>query len=109
MMQSQTTVFMGDRVPFCPKAKLDDGLIDLVLVKHGDRLTFVSSIESAKKNEHLGKDNFVYVQTSGYTLTPTTVEQSGKGTLNIDGELIGSTPFQVRCLKRHVSFIVATN
>jgi diacylglycerol kinase family enzyme len=105
MMQSQTTVHMGDKIPFAPRAKLDDGLLDLVLVKHGTRCGFVSSIEAAKVNQHLEQDNFIYIQASEYTLTPSSADQQGEKTLNIDGELAGMTPVNVKVKKQAMQVI----
>jgi diacylglycerol kinase (ATP) len=96
---------MGDKIPFAPRAKLDDGLLDLILVKHGTRCGFVSSIEAAKVNQHLELDNFIYIQASEYTLTPTIADQRGEKTLNIDGELAGMTPVTVKTLQQAMQII----
>ena len=32
MVQGQATIHMGAKMPFCPRARLDDGLLDLVLI-----------------------------------------------------------------------------
>lgn len=47
MVQVQTTVHMGDKMPFCPNAKLDDGLLDVVLVPSASRAPPVSSLAHA--------------------------------------------------------------
>ena len=104
-MQAQNTVFMGDKVPFAPNAKLDDGLMDLVLISYGSRITFINTIDAAKKNKHLEADNVTYIQCKEFTMTPTTKEQQGKDTLNIDGDLYGSLPVRVRCLKQVLNVI----
>ena len=105
IMQAQNTIFMGDKVPFASKAKLDDGLMDLVLISHGSRITFVNTIDAAKNNKHLLADNVTYIQCKEFTMTPTTKEQSGKDTLNIDGDLYGSLPVRVRCLQQVLNVI----
>ena len=52
MVQSQTTVHMGDKMPFCPRAKLDDGLLDLVMIRHTSRCGLVGIMENAKVAKH---------------------------------------------------------
>ena len=105
IMQAQNTIFMGDKVPFAPKAKLDDGLMDLVLISHGSRITFINTIDAAKNNRHLEADNVTYIQCKEFTMTPTTNEQRGKDTLNIDGDLYGSLPVRVKCLHQVLKVI----
>lgn len=34
MVQGQLNVHMGSKSPFCPKAKLDDGLLDVVIIRN---------------------------------------------------------------------------
>ena len=105
IMQAQNTIFMGEKVPFAPKAKLDDGLIDLVLISFGTRIAFVNTIDAAKKNKHLEGNNVTYIQCKEFTMTPTTKEQCGKESLNIDGDLYGSLPVRVKCLKQVLNVI----
>lgn len=54
MVQVQTTVHMGDKMPFCPNAKLDDGLLDVVLVPsawipHPHSLGVASSLPTPRR------------------------------------------------------------
>ena len=101
-VQAQNTIHMGGRIPFCPRAVLDDGLMDLVVIKHIPRLRFVQTAETGKaaKIETL-VDDVDYIQCSEYTLTPATSCQ-GANTVNIDGELKGISPMKVKVLPRAI-------
>eukprot|EP00499_Haloplacidia_sp_CaronLabIsolate_P009686 CAMPEP_0196779966 /NCGR_PEP_ID=MMETSP1104-20130614/6685_1 /TAXON_ID=33652 /ORGANISM="Cafeteria sp., Strain Caron Lab Isolate" /LENGTH=60 /DNA_ID=CAMNT_0042150153 /DNA_START=19 /DNA_END=197 /DNA_ORIENTATION=- len=55
MVQCQLTVHMGDKMPFCPRAKADDGLLDLVLVPPMGRCNLVKTMEHAKRGAHIAR------------------------------------------------------
>ena len=101
-IQAQNTVHMGDKLPGAPLAVLDDGLLDLIAIRHMSRLNFVLVGEDIKggtihKVPEKGVD---YIQTSEFTLTPTRKEQAGENTVNVDGNLVGISPLKVRCLNK---------
>ena len=96
MIQGQLTAHMGDKMPFCPRAKVDDGLLDLVLLKATGRLRLVSVMEKAKKGEHVS--DVIYVQARGYRVEPGPKSPIGVQTANLDGELVGFSPFEVTCV-----------
>jgi diacylglycerol kinase family enzyme len=111
-VQGQLTIHMGDKTPLCPKAKLDDGLLDLILAKHGGVLEFTQAMDLAKEGMHLEMDSgrISYLQCSEYTLYPDSSMDSGvapvgEGSVNIDGELAGASPMRVRCLKQMLRVI----
>ena len=43
MPQAQINQHMGKRVPFAPGSRMDDGLIDLVLISSGSGAAIVAS------------------------------------------------------------------
>ena len=47
-VQAQNTIHMAGRIPWCPRAVLDDGLMDLTIIKHIPRLRFVQVGETGK-------------------------------------------------------------
>lgn len=74
-----------------PRATLDDGLIDLVVVKHGPGIFKMLSLFSKLYDGNYINDPAVeYYQVKGFELNPKIA-----GPLNIDGELFGITPAQV--------------
>ena len=103
-VQAQNTVYMGDKLPGAPSAVLDDGLLDLVVIKKVSRLGFVLVAEDLKggtihKVPEKGVD---YIQTSEFTLTPTRKEQAGENSVNVDGNLVGLSPMKVRCINKAI-------
>ena len=102
-VQVQTTVFTGDKLATCPLAVVDDGLIDLVIMKHASRLTLVGVADMLTGGQiHECKDAY-YIQTPEFTLTPTNNECAGANTVNVDGDLQGISPFKVRTLERVIT------
>ena len=106
MVQSQTTVHMGDKMPFCPRAKLDDGLLDLVMVRHTSRCGLVGIMENAKAGGHTEGPHVEYHQVASYTLNPTKAD-CGALSVNVDGELVGFSPCRVTCVAEAVEIYSA--
>ncbi len=85
------TMHTGKRMKMAPRATLDDGLIDLVVVKHGPGIFKMLSLFSKLYDGNYINDPAVeYYQVKGFELNPEIA-----GPLNIDGELFGITPAQV--------------
>jgi diacylglycerol kinase (ATP) len=102
-IQAQNTVHMAACYPFCPRAKLDDGLMDLVVIKHLPRLTLIAAATTGKegKIESLSDAEAEYVQCSEFTLIPAK-EDEGANTVNIDGELKGISPMRLKVLPKDI-------
>ena len=77
-----------------PKAKIDDGEIDLIIVKKTSSFTLFSVFPKLFDGSHIDHDACEYVHCKSFSIQP-----SEHGSLNIDGEIIGSTPFQSILLK----------
>mmetsp|Transcript_2207 Transcript_2207/g.5083 ORF Transcript_2207/g.5083 Transcript_2207/m.5083 type:complete len:353 (+) Transcript_2207:568-1626(+) len=107
MIQGQLTVHMGSRVPFCVNAKLDDGLIDLVLIKHAGRRDLVKTIQIAKKGRIAESPLVEEFQVRSFKVLP--LEQpvmlQGPRSVNVDGELDGYAPFEATVLPRALRFV----
>ena len=73
-----------------PNAKLDDGLIDLVIVKKTSRLKLLLLFPKIFSGKHISSPLVQYQQVKSFSIFP----ESDSG-LNIDGELIGNTPLSV--------------
>ncbi len=87
------TIHTGKGMKMAPKARLDDGLIDLVLVRYGDitRMRLLATLPKLFDGSHIDDPRVEYYQVNEFSLTPKTDE-----ILNIDGELLGSTPIHVK-------------
>ena len=100
-IQAQNTVHMGARYPLCPRAKLDDGLMDLVVIKHLPRLSLIAAVTTGNEGKIESVSDAEYVQCSEFTLIPAK-EDEGANTVNIDGELKGISPMRVKVLPRDI-------
>jgi diacylglycerol kinase family enzyme len=98
-VQGQLTVHTGSRMPACPHAVLDDGLIDLVAIQHVSRLDFIKTADHLKAGTIDTLDWVDYVQCTEYTLTPEEGSH-GASAVNIDGDLKGSAAMTVKCLPK---------
>lgn len=85
------TMHTGKQMKMAPHATLNDGLIDLIVVKHGPGIFKMLSLFSKLYDGEYIKDPAVeYHQVKEFSLNPEI-----NSPLNIDGELLGVTPTQV--------------
>ena len=88
------SIHVGKGMKMAPNAKLDDGLIDLVVVKAGvTRTRLLQVLPKLFKGTHINEPEVSYYQTSEFSLIPEKDE-----ILNIDGEIMGSTPIKVKMI-----------
>ena len=77
-----------------PRAKLDDGLIDLIVIRSGiSRIRLLQVLPLLFKGTHINEPEVEYFQTSKFSLKPKTND-----ILNIDGEIMGTTPIHAKVL-----------
>ena len=90
------SIHIGKGMKMAPKAKLDDGLIDLIVVKAGaTRTRLLQVLPKLFNGSHINEPEVEYYQTSEFSLIPETDE-----ILNIDGEIMGSTPIKVKMIPK---------
>ena len=88
------TMYTGKGMKMAPKAKLDDGLMDIVVVRHGpSRLKLLTMLPKVYDGTHINSPILEYYQVSEYSLIPERDE-----ILNIDGEVLGTTPIHVKMI-----------
>lgn len=92
------TKHTGRGMKMAPKSELDDGLIDLVLVRDAGRLKLLQMFPKVFDGSHIDDPIVEYHQVRSFSVTPAEDE-----ILNLDGELKGSTPFSVRMIPSAVS------
>ena len=93
------TRYTGKGMKMAPKAKLDDGLMDIVVVRHGPgRIKLLSMLPKVYNGSHIKSSLLEYHQVSEFSLIPKKDE-----ILNIDGEVLGSTPVHVKMLPKAFS------
>ncbi len=83
-----------------PRAILDDGLLDVIVVRQGARrLQILSLLSRIYEGSHVNDDLVEYYTVSRMALSP-----DHAGILNIDGELSGSTPVEINMRQRALEF-----
>ena len=86
-----------------PKAKLDDGLIDLIIIKAGaSRRRLLQVLPKLFDGSHINEPEVSYLQVANFELIPPTDEK-----LNIDGEIIGKTPVKVKMIPNAFDMFIA--
>ena len=90
------SIHVGKGMKMAPKARLDDGLIDLIVIRSGvSRTRLLQVLPKLFDGSHINEPELEYYQTSQFSLIPETDE-----ILNIDGEIMGSTPIQVNVIPK---------
>jgi diacylglycerol kinase (ATP) len=91
----------GGGMRITPKASLDDGLLDLCLVKPVSRLTLLRVFPKVFKGGHLDHPAVAYAQTRSVTM-----ESKEPAELFADGEFIQSLPATIETLPSALDVVV---
>ncbi len=92
------SIHIGKGMKMAPYAELDDGLIDLLVVDANiTRQRLFSVLPKLFDGTHVDEPEVTYHQVSNFSLLPETDD-----ILNIDGEMVGTTPINVRMLKHAI-------
>ena len=84
-----------------PKAKLDDGLIDLIVVREKGKMKLLNLLPKIFDGSHIDSDIVEYHQVSSFSLIP-----EEDSVLNIDGEIAGKTPIKVTMIPNSFQFLM---
>ena len=96
------SIHVGKGMKMAPKARLDDGLIDLIVIRSDvSRSRLLQVLPKLFDGSHINEPELEYYQTSQFSLIPETDE-----ILNIDGEIMGSTPIQVNVIPKAFEMFV---
>ena len=96
------SIHVGKGMKMAPKAKLDDGLIDLIVIKAGvSRTRLLKVLPKLFDGSHIKEPEVSYLQVSEFELIP-----KGNDQLNIDGEIIGRTPLKVKMIQNAFEMFV---
>ncbi len=96
------SMHVGKGMKMAPKARLDDGLIDLIVVRAGaSRTRLLRVLPKLFDGSHINEPEVEYYQTSKFSLIPEMDE-----ILNIDGEIMGSTPIKVEMIPKAFAMFV---
>ena len=88
------TKYVGKGMFMAPDAEIDDGLLDLIVVKGNlSRTILFKTLPRLFKGTHITDSNVEYYQVSRFSL-----KTKNEDLLNIDGELKGTSPINVEVL-----------
>ena len=82
------TKHTGKGMKMAPKSELDDGLLDVIVVKDASRLELFNLLPKVFDGTHISHPRLEYFQVKKFG-----IESENKDPLNIDGEINGTTPF----------------
>ena len=94
------TVHTGKGMKIAPYAKLNDGLMDLILIKNASRLKLLQLMPKIFDGTHINDDIVEYIQINKLELIPNKISK-----LNIDGEIKGTTPFKLTVIPKKIEII----
>jgi len=94
-----------------PSAKLDDGLIDLLLVKSTSTLNLLDIFRRTYDGSHTELPYVIYQKVKEFSITPYRENESGEveeveEILDVDGELKGCTPFSCEVLQQVLRIVL---
>ena len=82
-----------------PNALMDDGLIDIVMLKSNiSKLHLLNLLPKIFTGKHILSDKIEYLQAKGIIIEPKIQE-----TLNIDGEMKCKTPVEISILPKRIN------
>jgi len=96
-----------------PKAKLNDGLIDLLLIRSHKTLDLLSIFTKVYEGTHTDLDYVEYKQVKWFSIVPFNKEgevvldeEECEDVVDIDGELKGATPFRCEVIRNAIKVII---
>ncbi|MGV6850716.1 MAG: diacylglycerol/lipid kinase family protein [bacterium] len=92
--------YTGSSFLMAPDAKIDDGLMDIVLLKPISRLRLLRLFTSIYNGSHIGFEEVISWKSSQITVT-----EQRPGKILVDGELLTQSPVEICCLKQDIDFI----
>ena len=92
------SIHVGKGMKMAPKAKIDDGLIDVVVVDDEiSRLRLLSVLPKLYKGTHIFEPEVRYYQSNEFSIFT-----EKNNILNVDGEIIGNTPIKVAVIPQTI-------
>lgn len=85
----------------CPDAAIDDGLMDIILVKKCNLVEMIRVVTLALRGEHLNDPHIIHFQSKHIQITSPDYTQ-----LNLDGEFGGTLPGIFSVLPSHLRILV---
>lgn len=101
------TTYGGGFIP-TPLAKVDDGLIDICLLKQITRTEFISLIGEYKKGNHIKIERAQKI-IDYHKTNEVSIEAKDKINISVDGELVTSKYVKINIIKNAINFIIPNN
>ena len=95
------TKFTGKAMQLAPKAEVDDGKVDVVLVRRATRRQMLQLFSKVFDGAHLSLPCVEYYQVRSFGIEPVGVDG-----LNLDGELKGTTPMAAEMIPSAIRIFV---
>jgi len=95
------TIHVGKGMKMAPKATLDDGKMDIVMIKNNfTKFELLKLFPKLFSGEHIKNNKVIYKQAKSFSLKPVNNE-----ILNIDGEIIGKTPIKIKTIPKCIELL----
>ncbi|MCK5847287.1 MAG: diacylglycerol kinase family lipid kinase [Bacteroidales bacterium] len=98
-VEISNTRYTGSSFLMAPKAKVDDGLLDITISRKTSRWKVLKIFLSIFEGKHIEHNDIEYIQAKKII-----VKTKDNKTLTPDGEQYGSTPITVECKKDFLDF-----
>ncbi len=94
------TRYTGKAMKMAPLAKLNDGLVDFLIVEKTSRFKLLNLFPKVFSGKHLEAPILKYIQTNYIK-----IETQHAGLVNIDGEIKGNTPMEIIIHKQKLKIL----
>ena len=95
------TIHTGKAMKMAPLAQLNDGYIDLIVAHNTSRWKLFKMFPKVFSGKHISDPIIQYHQVKSFSVIP-----KEENVLNIDGEILGSTPIDVVVLPSEIDVLV---
>jgi len=92
--------YTGTTFYIAPEAKIDDGLLDVIILNKISKLRLLRLFTSIYDGSHIHYPEVEYVKAKKIKV----IEETA-GKLIPDGEILGSTPIELECLHQDIKFL----
>ena len=104
MVEVANSRYTGTKFKIAPKAKLNDGLLDLIILNKITRLKLLKVFHIIYDGSHINYPEIEYIQAKQIKVT-----QKEPGQLIPDGEILGFSPVEFNCLAGELEFLIDCN
>ena len=95
------TIHTGKAMKMAPLAQLNDGKIDLIIVRKTSRINLLKLFPKLFSGDHIKSPLVEYRQVENFSIS---LEETND--LTIDGEIIGTTPLDVQMIPKMINVLV---